>query len=534
MKLPTHSFVLAVLGCLLFWLAIPPVDFSGAAWLVAAPWGLLVRMPVLAGRRPYLQIYLAYFLFWLAALYWLTLPHPATAIGWVALSFYLAWYLPAFVAISRYLVHRGHFSPVWVLPTVWVALELVQSYLLTGFMLVLLGQTQYRWITLIQLADVAGTFGISFLVVLVGAAVSYLLPTADSKLNWRPLIAAAAAVAVALGYGYWRTQGEYLQPGPKVALIQGNIDTELKADPAKNDRILQDYLRLTARALREGRELDLIVWPETMFRYTWFTFADDYVTPKETPYTSGALERASQQAVENVVLAAGTPMLLGIDRYHQTADGARRYNSALFFDSDGKLLGDYAKMHLVMFGEYVPFADRVPWLQGLTPLPSSSSAGERATATRVGNFCYSPSICFESTLSRVVRRLVNAASNTPDSCEPQILVNVTNDGWFWGSSELDLHLICGVFRAVECRKPLVIAANTGFSGWIDSDGRIVRRGKRRAEDVIIATPQPDTRRSFYLANGDVFALFCLGFSLLSVGAAALKSRRTNSPPRAST
>jgi apolipoprotein N-acyltransferase len=112
-------------------------------------------------------------------------------------------------------------------------------------------------------------------------------------------------------------------------------------------------------------------------------------------------------------------------------------------------------------------------------------------------------------------------------------VNVTNDGWFWGSSELDLHLICGVFRAVECRKPLVIAANTGFSAWIDSDGRIVRQGKRRAEDVIIATPQPDLRRSLYLAYGDVFALFFLGFSLLAVGAAAIKSRRSDSSPQAS-
>ncbi len=75
--------------------------------------------------------------------------------------------------------------------------------------------------------------------------------------------------------------------------------------------------------------------------------------------------------------------------------------------------------------------------------------------------------------------------------EPDILVNLTNDGWFWGSSELDMHLACGVFRAVECRKPFLIAANTGFSAWIDGDGRIRRQGPRRAKDVIVAEPRLD-------------------------------------------
>jgi apolipoprotein N-acyltransferase len=94
--------------------------------------------------------------------------------------------------------------------------------------------------------------------------------------------------------------------------------------------------------------------------------------------------------------------------------------------------------------------------------------------------------------------------------EPDILVNLTNDGWFWGSSELDMHLACGVFRAVECRKPFLIAANTGFSAWIDSDGRIQQQGPRRAKQVLIAEPRLDEhRRSWYLEHGDWFAGACL-------------------------
>ena len=94
--------------------------------------------------------------------------------------------------------------------------------------------------------------------------------------------------------------------------------------------------------------------------------------------------------------------------------------------------------------------------------------------------------------------------------EPDVLVNLTNDGWFWGSSELDMHLVCGVFRAVECRKPMLIAANTGFSAWIDADGRIQAQGPRRDADVLLATVAADRRQSWYLRHGDWPAGVCLG------------------------
>ena len=107
----------------------------------------------------------------------------------------------------------------------------------------------------------------------------------------------------------------------------------------------------------------------------------------------------------------------------------------------------------------------------------------------------------------MIRRQVNALA--AEGREPDILVNLTNDGWFWGSSELDMHLVCGVFRAVECRKPLLVAANTGFSAWIDSDGNILQQGPRRDTGIILAQPRLDRRRSWYLAHGDWPAGVCL-------------------------
>ena len=125
------------------------------------------------------------------------------------------------------------------------------------------------------------------------------------------------------------------------------------------------------------------------------------------------------------------------------------------------------------------WADRFPWLQRLTPLGDNLSAGRAPAMFTLGRLRIAPNICYETVLSHVIRGQINALAARGE--EPNVLVNLTNDGWFWGSSELDMHLACGVFRAVECRKPLLIAANTGFSAWIDGDGRILRQGQRRAD-----------------------------------------------------
>ena len=146
-----------------------------------------------------------------------------------------------------------------------------------------------------------------------------------------------------------------------------------------------------------------------------------------------------------------------------------------------------------------------------------------AESLEVGGTRYAPSICFETTLSHVIRGHVNDLSAR--GREPDVLVNLTNDGWFWGSTELDLHLICGVFRAVECRKPLLIAANTGFSAWIDGDGRILEQGPRRDTGIIIADVALDPHDSFYVKHGDWFAGLCLIITALLAGIGLWKWRQ---------
>ncbi len=535
---PLGPWGLAFLGAALLWAAFPPLSWWPLAWIAPVPWVWLIRREALPGRRPYAVLTLAGFAFWMGALHWLRLPHWATSFGWVALSLYFALYLPAFVGIARVAVHRFRMPVLLAAPTVWTGLELARAHLLSGMSMADLAHTQYRWVALIQVSDLAGEFGVSFLVMFVAAALARCVPCGGRRWCVWPVLPAAVLPALALYYGHVRTTDQPSLPGPRIALVQGSIDTKLQYEEGAAEQIASAYWALSQAAVKNNPRLDLIVWPESMFPESMCTFDSGARRPPDCPWTDAEFHamlprRAEQTRSEmaSVAKSCGVPLLLNTGTTHFGADGVKMYSSAVYVARDGKLLGRYDKVHLVPFGEYVPLAEYFPWLQRLTPLPVSATPGRKPAAfdlpygdgTRPQpRVCrIAPNICYETVLSRVVRRQVNAL--TAEGREPDILINLTNDGWFWGSSELDLHLACGVFRAVECRKPLLIAANTGFSAWIDGDGRIEAQGPRRAEEVIVAQPRLDRRRSWYLDHGDWFAGACLAVTI-AVAAAGCAGR----------
>lgn len=522
---------------------LPGPWFSTTAWLAwLAPvwWVVLARRRELPGRRPYGALWLVGLLFWLAELYWLTLPYWATSLGWVVLSCYLAFYLPVFMGLVRVAVHRLRVPVIVAAPVVWTGLELAQAHLLTGFAMAGLAHTQYRWLELIQLSDLAGAYGVSFVVMWVAACLARMLPLEGRRGSLWPVLPGTALVAAALVYGHVRLNhgraAESSSPPARIALIQGSIDVQVKSNPEQQQQIMDDYCGLSSDAVARYERLDLLVWPETMFRSPLFLH-DAKVEPP--PDWAGSPEQFQQWIEKRTrtgpsdmgVLARRlkTPLLLGVDTYHFRSGGAvDAYNSAVLVDRRGAVVARYDKMHPVMFGEYIPFARAVPLLQELTPIGAGLMPGRQPVAIRVGSILVSPNICYESVLSHVIRRSVNRLA--AERREPDALINLTNDGWYYGASELDLHLLCGVFRAVECRKPLLIAANTGFSASIDGDGRIVALGPRHAEGHLLAEVRPDSRTSWYLRHGDWLAGSCLAACLLfgMVGLWRPKSRRPSS------
>jgi apolipoprotein N-acyltransferase len=546
----SRTFLPAAAGAALFWAALPPADLWLLAWLAPVPWILLVRRKSLAGPKPYLALWIVGYVFTVASLHWLRLPHPATGLGLLALAVYFGLYLPVFVGVSRVAVHRFGCSPIVAAPIVWTGLELARVYVFTGMSMGDISHTQYRWVELIQIADLSGQFGVGFTIVFVAACIARMIPCEISddgappafRLTYWPIIPAVVLLAAVLGYGYWRTSNLSTRPGPVFALIQGSIDTQFNDDDPQiiRDRFFDQYFALSQKAVREasekGMNIDLIVWPEIYFKGPLITYdadvGDKDPSVEKVKITSEEFRRRliyfaeqTRQDFRTTTKELGIAMLIGLDTQHYTAQGLKYFNSAAYLSKTGKLLGRYDKMHLVPFGEYIPMADILPWLyHGFTPLSGGMTPGKEPAAFDLTylpprsdgekseqTIRFAPNICYETVLSRVIRGQINTLQS--QGREPDVLVNLSNDGWYWSSSELDMLFACSVFRAVEFHKPYVIAANTGFSASIDASGRVLRKGPRHDPATLLAQVEIDSRRSFYLDHGDWFAGVCLAVTI---------------------
>lgn len=512
----------AILSSLLCWLAFPPVGWGLLVWVAPMGWLACVGREQLVGLRPYRSLWLAGTLFWLLAIHWLRLPHPANYVAWTLLASYLGCYLPVFVALARVGVHRLRL-PLWlVAPVVWTGLDWVRGHLMTGFLMGSLAHTQVDYPLVIQIADVVGEYGVTFLIMLVAACLTSATSTRVSgMLRLGFVVPGAVALGLALTYGQsQRVRLDLQQKGPpavRVALIQGNTLADWKSDVDRQRAIMEEYFSLSLDAVKQsqqldGRAVDVIVWPETSFRQPLWTIAEGYQLPAEQFHESHF--QAAKSELQEFVRQTGAAILTGIDRAHVAPNDMGQpevlgHNSSVAMNKEGKLVGIYDKMHLVLMGEYVPFTDWLPLLKRLTPITGLAKPGEQPQAMELDDFIFSPNICYETVVPHLIRAHVIelAAANQP----PDVLVNLTNDSWFWGSSELEMHLACGIFRAVEMRLPLLIAANGGLSAHVDPFGRVLQVTPRQQSALLLVDlpkiePGP---LSYYAQLGDWFAGGCV-------------------------
>lgn len=523
-----------LLGSLLCYIAQPPLALGILAWIGPTPWLLAARAERLPGRRPYRSLWLAGSLFWLAAIYWISLAYVANFIFLFLLAFYLGAYLPVFVGLTRVAVHRLRVPLGIAGAVVWTGLEWLRAHLLTGFLMASLAHTQVKFPWIIQIADLGGEYAVTFLVVLVAGSIAASLPL--SRIGHRPqggdasrssgfkawaLAPAALALAATLMYGILKTappSGEQARRSPRVALIQSDMLADWKGTVERDRDVMAQQIDLTERAVRQTPGgVDVVVWPETMFRQRMFVRDEKNPPPDEA--LEATLYTAASIYLENVALETHAALLVGIDRVIASASAAksdepcdfRVYNSAVFVDRQGQIQGTYDKMHLLPFGEFIPFAAWVPYLAQFAPITGDSLWGAGPAAFKLDGVVYSPNICYETVLPQLIRRQVVELARRGET--PDVLVNLTNDAWYWGSSELDMHLASGVFRAVEMRTPLVIAANRGLSAYVDSRGRVAAVTQRDRADVLTVTVELPQRSgalpSVYARHGDWLPMSCL-------------------------
>lgn len=511
------------------------------------------------------MIWLASSVFWLAMLQGIRLAHPLLYLGWFALSLYLAVYLPLFVALTRIAVHRLGISVILAAPVVWTGLELLRGRFLTGFAVGLLAHTQVEWTQLIQVSDLFGAYGVSFVVMFVAACAARMLPIhGEPRVIW-PVIPLIVVLAGTLGYGQLRMvtapsdrlpdavegrAGNSPASKPlKVALIQRVIDTKFVADPERNVDTFGQYWQATLQAREQDPDLDLIIWPESVFTENnpEMQRADDFLLPADVPlsreeflsrldHRTAAFDDKLQRAASGInqlwrdgaFESLDIYLLIGTETIYFGPDKTKMYNSALLINPAGEIVDRYYKMHPVMFGEYIPFGDWLPIIYKLAPMAQGITPGDAPEAFQLAGRRLAPSICFESTVPHLIRRQVVALSRQGKS--PDILVNITHDGWFFGSSILDLQFAGTVFRAVELRRPVLVAANAGISCWIDGSGTVQARGPRRGNAVIVANVRRDGRWSGYESWGDFPVAACLLACLLLVAAEVRGNKAKRAAP----
>lgn len=477
---PDSSTVAALASGILLALAFPRPSLAFLAWIALVP--LVATME----SRPFRSGFVAGLGFFGLVLYWLNIVmttygrlHPAlSVVAYILLACYLSLFFGTATWAASRLKEKLSLPVALTLPVLWVALEFLRSFLLSGFPWALLGYSQGHQLALIQSADLFGVYGLSFLIVLVNAALAgalHGLRRRDVKTLPRTALAAAAVLFFAnLGYGLWRL-GDDLDGREKqlrVGLVQGNIDQSIKWDPAFQGTTIERYRDLS---LKVGHGADLVIWPESA---TPFYLQD-----------GGPLA----EIVLDVPRLTGAGLLVGSPAYEIVNRRPQYLNSAFLLASDGRMLGRSDKVHLVPFGEYVPFGRFLPFIDKMVTGIGDFSPGT-VTPLPMNGSELGVLVCFEGIFPELARDYVRKGSD--------LLVNITNDAWFGRSSAPWQHLGMTRFRAVENRVWVARAANTGVTAFIAPSGRITAQTGLFEAEALAGSVGLGARPSLYTRIGD--------------------------------
>ena len=415
---------------------------------------------------------------------------------------------PAAAPASPWLSSAHNLALALVLAAAWITTEWLRSWVFTGWGWNGLGVALHRNWIIIQVAEFTGVAGLSFVVafanVIAVTTVRRLITEARVRAmrpHWDINFTMLGIVAlIAFGWHVARTPRPF--KSIRVAAVQANIPRAEKFDRQFTRKIFEQFTRLSAIALQTQSPPDLLLWPESSM--------PGPVLQDEPSY----------QFVMNFSASSRTDLLLGtIDQ-----DDGHDYNAAILVSGAGRQVQLYRKLHLVPFGEYIPGRYSVPILAKIIgdQVPGDFDVGHDHTVFRLTtpDVRVAPLICFEDTIGELTRRFVLPQNGDPGA---NLLANVTNDGWFKQSGGSRQHLANAIFRCVETRRPLVRAANTGVTCFVNELGRVTQilqddTGNTFTEGVLTGEINVPTEGelTFYVRHGEVFAQGCALFTSLVI------------------
>ena len=529
----------------LLWASFFPFAQGWLAWIALIPLLSLVRSQP-RPRYIYWSAFAGGLAFFWPVLQWLRVgDYNMMYYSWAALATYCAGYFPLAIFLTRQIDRHVPLPLVFVFPAVWTALEFLRSYVLTGFPWYYLAHTQHDYLSVIQISDLGGAYAVSFLVAAVNAMIFewlggfrwfrifFALPERLQVRRWA-LPAQTGGVLLVLGavllYGNWRLGQNSFESGPRLALIQGNLDQDIRNEASLSEQSalqsFQHFRRICDLAAVQRPTPNLIVWPENSCPEYWL----------ESP--GGHPDANSMKFAHQAGQIWKTNLLFGMEAYVLGPDKKQlRFNSAVLVlaGATGMPGGRYDKIHRVPFGEYVPFQDALPWMKTFAPYDFDYSirSGKQQTRFQLDSYHFGVLICFEDTDPVLARNYVSDRAEEPKA---DFFVNISNDGWWRGTSGHDEHLAISRFRAIESRRAVCRSVNMGISAVIDPNGRVLQPQTiqtidnmkawqistdqtsalpvsrwpefKQVQGVLLATVPIDHRGSFYAQWGDWFPWAC--------------------------
>jgi apolipoprotein N-acyltransferase len=541
----------AISSGLLYTGCFAPFDFTWLCWFALTPLIAAIWFSHNEWRHRWLRNLLLGYVFGLTffwtAFSWLT---TVTFLGWFVLQFYMAIYFAVWAWFcgliqprekkretastkwdrmlvqarstasspqSLWMKSTNNLLLAFLLAAAWAAQEWLRGWIFSGFGWNGLGVALHGTWPLIQIAEFTGVAGLSFMVAfanVIAVTTVYRLILEARMRSVRPhfdLTLTLAAIVGVLTFGIRATQVSAPTKPLRVAAVQSNVPQTQKFDPQFTRKIFDQFRRLSEIGLRANPRSDLLIWPESSM---------------PGPVLA---DRESYQFVMNLAGSAENDILLGsIDE-----ENGDVYNAALLVSDGGEQVQVYRKLHLVPFGEYVPGRHRVPLLARIVgdQVPGDFKSGKDFTVFELtdSDVKVAPLICFEDTIGELTRRFVLP---TETNSGANLLVDITNDGWFLRSAGSHQHLANAVFRCVETRRPMVRAANTGVTCFVNEFGRVTQKlqddkGSTFTEGVLTGDVKVPTEQelTFYTRHGELFAKICAGITLLAIVASLLRRRK---------
>ncbi len=464
-------------------------------WVALVP--ILIALPNLSIKRAFLLgWWMETFVTWIG-FYWLI----GTMVNFGHISIPFSLFLFAIIGLGNGLRlglytwwlrwTAAHLGPGWYRLLLPPCAYVMFDYLYPRVFPWTLGMTQWHAEPLIQMADVTGVHGITFMLVTASVIVTAWLPhaTAPAAVRWRLGLVGLLLIGTACGYGWWRMphvhQTMQTADPLRVAVVQPNIGFDEKGNREKRDAQLLRQIDLSRQTLAE--QPDLIIWPETMY---------PYAVPSQEPFLFLPIAQDAPNA----------HWLIGALAFKRQDKAFQRFNAALLVDPTSRIIDRYAKRQLLAFGEYIPMQRQFPFLRNISPTIGNLTPGTGGVVTLPNGLGIGPLICYEDILPALGRQAVQQGA--------ALLVNLTNNAWFGPTYAPYQHRLLAAFRAIENRVYLIRATNTGLTSIIDPIGR---------EHAVLPTDQPGARvhtiqplrmPTIYTRYGDWFAQLCSAVALL--------------------